>query len=351
MTLPIQLTTKSVSNDITVRAYSRRFHNIYLFITERCQLRCRHCYMGDRLERGLVMSYEKATQIISYCHRLGAEYLTFVGGEPTLHPDLPRMVEHATNTGYRKVMIDSNGLLVSRIKEIPSENLFYVRISLDGATAATHDKVRGKGNYDKAIAGIKELVASGYKVRMTTTIFQFNLHETPTILALADELGVELVNFHTFSEEGYGAANSDWSLAPEDWIQFYESLEKVKHNYKTAVRYPPTWVTKENLGYYVEKGYQGCIGCSLDRLSIFPDGRCYVCSLFFDEAVNFGFMTDAGLVLNKANNEYEMFVNATLKATTLSLSGCPAEEFLEKNRNKKIPSELASVCRLWRVEA
>ena len=93
------------------RVHYRRFHNIYLYITERCQLRCGHCYMGDRLERGLVLSLERAATIIRYFRRLGGEYITFLGGEPTLHPDLPAMVDLAREAGYAQVMINSNGLL------------------------------------------------------------------------------------------------------------------------------------------------------------------------------------------------------------------------------------------------
>ena len=72
----------NAQDDRIVRAYSRRFHNIYLFITESCQLRCGHCYMGGRLDRGWTMPYEKASTVMDRCRRLGAEYLTFVGGEP-----------------------------------------------------------------------------------------------------------------------------------------------------------------------------------------------------------------------------------------------------------------------------
>src|ERR1700759_1772757 len=93
------------------RVHYQRFHNIYLYITERCQLRCGHCYMGDRLERGLVLPYEKAESIIDYFRRLGGEFITFLGGEPTLHKDLPRMVDRAIEAGYKQVMINSNGLL------------------------------------------------------------------------------------------------------------------------------------------------------------------------------------------------------------------------------------------------
>ena len=77
------------------RVHYREFYNIFLYVTERCQLRCQHCYMGERLSRGLMLPYARAERIITYCRRLGAEHITFLGGEPTLHPDLTRMIDHA----------------------------------------------------------------------------------------------------------------------------------------------------------------------------------------------------------------------------------------------------------------
>jgi molybdenum cofactor biosynthesis enzyme MoaA len=336
----------NIMQDKTKRAYSKRFHNIYLFITEKCQLRCGHCYMGERLERGLTMSYEQATNLIKYFHTLGAEYLTLVGGEPTLHPHLREIVEYANHIGYSKVMLDSNGLLTERIKKIPVEMLYYVRISLDGATPTTHDKVRGEGNFDKTIKAILELVDANYKVRVTSTVFNFNLHEGEEMLKLAEELRVDLVNFHTFSEEGNGILNKNWSLVPDEWIEFCRNMETLKGKYQVPFRYPPTWVKQEDLEKYTKQGYKGCIGCSLDRLSVFPDGRCYVCSLLFDTPTNFAFITENGLTLNKGENEYELFTKALLNSSDSAKTGCPAEQFLNQELKD---NGYISVCRLWRT--
>jgi len=341
----------SRQNKDRTRVHYRTFHYVFLYITERCQLRCNHCYVGDRLDRGLVMSYERSVSIMNHCRRLGAEHITFLGGEPTLHPDLPRMVDHAADIGYDKVYIDTNGLLVQRLKRIPPEKLYYIRVSLDGATAETHEKVRGAGTYEKTLQCIKELISAGYRVGITCTIFQFNIYEAPDLLDLADELGVSLVNYHVFSEEGRGIAYPHWSLAPQDWIDFCGFLETAKHNHRTSIWYPPTWATLKELDQYVAEGYQGCLGCSLDRLSIFPDGVCYVCSLLFDEPVHFGIMTDQGFILNRERNEFEMFTEAIFTASEPWLSGCPAERVLDKHGKRRTPPELVSVCRCWKSQA
>lgn len=333
------------------RVHYRRFHNIYLYITERCQLRCGHCYMGDRLERGLVMPLDQAKDIIRYARELGGEYLTFLGGEPTLHRHLPAMVDYALSLGYTQIMINSNGLLERTIDRIHPDKLHYISFSLDGATAETHDLVRGEGTWAKTTACIRETVAAGYAVRIICTISQVNLHEAPMVLELADDMGVKMVNFHSFSEEGLGVGKTGWSLSPGEWIAFYEHLETIKDQYRTSIWYPPTYATAERLPRYVDEGYRGCVGCSLDRLSIFPDGRCYVCSVLFDEPMHFATLTDKGLELNRGVNEFELFTAAVRQAPEPWLSGCPAEQVLERHGKRPAEEGVVSMCRLWKSQA
>ena len=335
------------------RVHYRRFHNIYLYITERCQLRCGHCYMGDRLERGLSLSFDKACTIMAQGRTLGGEYITFLGGEPTLHPELPEMVDHALALGYKQVMINSNGLLERTIDRIDPEKLHYISFSLDGATKEVHDAIRGEGTYDKTVPCIRETVQAGYAVRIICTISQQNIHEAKAILDLADEIGVSMVNFHVFSEEGRGIANAiTWSLSPREWIDFYEYLESIKHEFKTSIWYPPTYATEEKLDRYVDEGFRGCVGASLDRLSIFPDGRAYVCSVLFDEAMHFAEINDNGLRLNRQVNEFELFTQAAFQAGDQPWrSGCPAEAVLSRNGKQNTPEGIVPMCRLWKSQA
>ena len=332
------------------RTYYKSFYHAFIYITERCQLRCNHCYMGNRLERPTEMSYEKTVNIMEYCRRLGTRNVTFVGGEPTLHGELPQIVNFAVKLGYNNIYIDTNGLLIERLKIIPTNNITFIRVSLDGASKETHNQIRGEATFQKAISNIKELVILGYKIAITVTISQCNIHEASNILPLADQLGVSVVNFHVFSEEGRGITNSHWSLKPQDWIDFYESLGKFKHKYNISIRYPPTWTTAQKMGKFVAEGYRGCLGYTLDRLSIFPDGTCYICSLLFDKPLHFGTITDKGFKLNKNNNEFEIFTRDLFSARESWLMGCPAERYLESQGKKKMSSEFISICRCWKSQ-
>jgi MoaA/NifB/PqqE/SkfB family radical SAM enzyme len=347
----MQSITKPSTEKDRTRIHYRRFHNIYLYITERCQLRCGHCYMGDRLERGLVLESNRAKQIISYCRRLGGEYITFLGGEPTLHPALPEFVDYALGIGYQQVMINSNGLVDKAIYRINPEKLHYISFSVDGATAEVHNSIRGAKTYEKTIPSIEQVVAAGYHVRVLTTISKQNIHEAAAMLDLADSLGIDMLNFHLFSEEGRGIANSHWSLSPQEWCDFCDHMEAIKNQYRTSLWYPPSYATKEKLERYVNEGYRGCVGCSLDRLSIFPDGRAYVCSVLFDFPLNFANIDENGLALNQGNNEFNLFTAAICRAEKPWLSGCPAEELLNKQGKIKTPDHLVSMCRLWKSQA
>src|SRR6266705_1609911 len=57
-----------------------RFRNVYLYITEACQLRCEHCYMVDRLERALKMPLPTVIQTLTTWRRLGGSKVTILGG-------------------------------------------------------------------------------------------------------------------------------------------------------------------------------------------------------------------------------------------------------------------------------
>lgn len=48
-----------------------RFRNVYLYITEACQLRCQHCYMGERLDRALKMPYESVMETLETWRKMG----------------------------------------------------------------------------------------------------------------------------------------------------------------------------------------------------------------------------------------------------------------------------------------
>ena len=335
-----------------------RFRNVYLYVTEKCQLRCAHCYMGDRLERAITMPFEEVCATLQLWRKMGGSKLTILGGEPTLHPKFIEIIHYANGLGYEQVILTTNGLrpAARKLKSLQSSDFAYVQVSVDGGSAVTHDAVRGRGMFNIAIETIGELCDRGFDTRIICTVNR-DVADCLQLLDIADEIGVSLVKFHVFSVIGRGSASEAWAMTPPEWIEFREHLERLRGRYRTAIWYQPTYARLDEVPKFAAEGYRGCIGRTLDRISIFPDGRCYVCSYLFDTALHFANMEDGAIVLNKEENEFDHFTRVqttsscgSCKAPGSCMGGCPAEELVMGGPSCGEYPDIVPICRLWKSD-
>lgn len=142
--------------------------HIVLFITNRCNMECNHCFLVESgelndLSREQILSLKNIEKLVASNPRLLA--LSITGGEPFLRKDLSDIIKIFTSSGYlRSINIVSNGYqtikIVNGIKKILNENKMidiFLSISLDG-DSETHNKIRKQKNaYSNALKTIKEL--------------------------------------------------------------------------------------------------------------------------------------------------------------------------------------------------
>jgi len=336
-----------------------RFRNVYLYVSEACQLRCEHCYMGERLDRAMKMPLSQIVDWLSIWRRMGGSKVTILGGEPTLHPNFIDAVRLAGRLGYEDVVTTTNAQApaLRKFRQMAPEDFAYVQVSLDGGNAQTHDAIRGPGTFESAMATTAHLTHRGFDTRIICTVNRANRKDALRLLDLADELGVSLVKFHVFSTIGTGHLNPGLALTPPEWIDFCEVLEHVAPHYDTRVWYQPTYARREQMERYAAEGYQGCIGRTLDRISVFPDGRAYVCSYLFDTDLNFAQMADGQAVINREDNEFNLFTGALTRSacgdcrSASCLGGCPAEQIVMGASSCETYPDIVPVCRLWKSSA
>jgi len=333
-----------------------RFRNVYLYITHHCQLHCGHCYMGKRLATKIVMPKEKVFSTLQFWRKMGGRKLSLLGGEPTLHPDFIEICRYAKSLGYEKVIVNTNGLkqTIKQFDQLEPSEITYVQVSLDGGSALTHDAIRGQGTFAITLNTTQTLAKRGFDTRVICTVNKKNREDCLNLIDICEKANVSLLKFHIFSTIGTGLKNEEWGLTPNEWIDFYTSLKNRKNHHKLQIWYQPTYATKSTVLKYISEGYKGCIGRTLDRISIFPDGKAYVCSFLFDTDLNMFNIIDNTLQLNRERNEFELFCNCLnqKESTNLNsdcLGGCPAEELLCKNSQMK-NDEIISVCRLWKSD-
>ncbi|MBP7865825.1 MAG: radical SAM protein [Acidobacteria bacterium] len=165
-----------------------------LELTRRCDLRCTHCYVGDRAAGGLGHKPELPTrrwhELLDEITAAGCLYLLLTGGEPLLHPDFPALYRHAKGNGL-VVTVFTNGnrvddSILDLWRDLPPHT---VEISLYGATAAVYEAVtRVPGSFDRCMAGVRALVEAGLPLRLKTVLLTTNRHEFAAMKALAEEL-------------------------------------------------------------------------------------------------------------------------------------------------------------------
>lgn len=336
-----------------------RFRNVYLYITDKCQLRCGHCYMGERLDSAVVMPKADVFRNMELWRKMGGSKLSILGGEPTLHPDFVEIVEAANGFGYEKVILNTNGLAYARrsLRALEGSAFAYVQVSLDGASPRTHDLIRGRGTFEAAWATTKELCERGFDTRIICTVNRVNMAECLGLLPLADEVGVSLVKFHVFSGIGIGRENEQWLVSPAEWIAFYEALKEKAGAFNARIWYQPTYAHRDKVADFAEQGFRGCIGRTLDRISIFPDGRAYVCSYLFDTDLNYASMQAGGIEINKGRNEFDLFTGVlshsacgSCKAPSTCMGGCPAEQVVMGGASCAVEPDIVPICRLWKSE-
>ncbi|WP_280443388.1 radical SAM protein [Nocardia brasiliensis] len=338
-----------------------RFRNAYVYITEACQLRCEHCYMGERLDRALKMPLPKIVETLTTWRRLGSSKVTLLGGEPTLHPYFGDAVRAAKTIGYEHVITTTNAQVsaAKKFRQLAPADFAYVQVSLDGGSAETHDKVRGNGTFDVAMETTAELTSRGFDTRIICTVNKANESDVLRLLDIADDLGVSLVKFHVFSTIGTGHGNPEMAMNPLEWVAFCDNLNTVAPQYKTRVWYQPTYARRDQMDRYQREGYQGCIGRTLDRISVFPDGRAYVCSYLFDTDLHFAQMVDGRVELNRGpgGNEFDLFTSVLTDSScggckaSGCLGGCPAEQVVMGASSCSAYDDIVPVCRLWKSSA
>ncbi len=207
--------------------------SLTLMITNACNLTCPHCLLNCKSANTAPVPEEIILNIIGDFADLGGTSVTITGGEPLLHPCWFNILGHACNAGFKEVVFQTNGVMVTeavvkKIQTIDSEKI-KIQISLDGASAESNDRIRGKGNFKATVSAVKHFVKAGLgnRVRIAFTEMKHNFDDIYKMLKLTDELGAGQVVSGTIVKAGR-AKHTDWIEMPDknqvkDLISLYDT--------------------------------------------------------------------------------------------------------------------------------
>jgi len=170
-------------------------------VTERCNLRCRHCYQedfkSDELDFvGLLRILAQFKELLEARQRdLGGPvrgHITLTGGEPFVRSDfLDLLIRVAAGWRWTSFAILSNGGLIDGelARRLARLHPSFVQVSLDGMEK-THDQIRGHGDFQRSIRAIEHLVGAGIRTVISFTAHRDNWQEFAAVARLACELKV-----------------------------------------------------------------------------------------------------------------------------------------------------------------
>lgn len=186
-------------------------------ITQRCNLKCKHCYAAGVADTSKELTHEEALRAIDGFAAFGCPVLLFSGGEPFIREDILELAAYARQKGLR-VVFSTNGTCITEsiAKQIAQIGVSYVGISIDGVRE-THDAFRGvPGAYDRSLAAIRFCREAGVKVGLRVTLTRANAKEIPAIFQLMREEKIPRICLYHLVYTGRGADIKSDDLTHEE---------------------------------------------------------------------------------------------------------------------------------------
>ena len=284
-------------------SFSKNSTNVFFHILTKCNLNCRHCYINREQhgENTLPLSTIEAW-LGAFAEKSKIANVIFLGGEPTIHPDLSLAIKKAKNMGYNSITVDTNGYLFNDIlSKVSPDDVDYFSFSLDGATRKTNNMIRGEGSYDKCIKGIKKAVSMGFGTSLIYTVSSANIHELEMMVPLLDDLNIERFFVQVIGIRGKPAQINQEKLqvSRSEWLSIIPDVAEKVAKHGIIVSYPKVFLNSEETFE--------CAGLVAENYFIFPNGRVYRCPICEDFPLHSMIFKNNRLVNTGKINENDFF--------------------------------------------
>ncbi len=228
-----------------------------LQLTDSCNLRCKHCYIGDGPGREL--GVVQVRNVLREFEQMQGLRVLLTGGEPLLHSRFDEINEMLPDFFLRRVLF-TNGMLLDR-ETLRRLKVHEIQVSIDGMQQA-HEKLRGAGTWETALTALRSATDAGFSASVSTMVTSWNLRDFDAMEGLFRSLGVK-----------------EWTVDVPCRAGRYRDHDEIAVGPETGGRF---------LGY----GYGGGMhatgpgfGCGLHLMAVLPDGNAAKCTFYGDRPV------------------------------------------------------------------
>jgi MoaA/NifB/PqqE/SkfB family radical SAM enzyme len=289
-------------------SFSKNAANLFFHILTRCNLKCSHCYINPEQHGDQTLSLDTILNWLSAIDvNRSHTNLILLGGEPTLHPDLWKIVKQTKAMGFSSVTVDTNGYLFHNfLDKVRPDDLDALSFSLDGANAAINDPIRGKGSFDRCVLGIQTAKKKGFFTSLIYTVSCANIHQMDQIVPLIKRLKVDRFFIQVIGIRGVLSKNlmdkqpdTHQQVSRDLWQEIIPKVAAEVAELGLTVTYPKVFLS-------LSETFE-CAGNVADNYFIFPNGRVYRCPLCEDYPLHSFEIKDDSLMPTPFLNESDLF--------------------------------------------
>lgn len=260
-------------------------------ITNKCNLKCKHCYLG-KLD-GFELPFEKADEIADTIINSNVMEVTISGGECLTYKGIEKIIKKFLINGI-KVDVFTNALLLKNVldkidSDILNKSALLFYVSVDGLKSS-HEQIRGKNTFDKTIENIKYAIEKGYPVVTNTVINKINYYDIMDMIVLLKQMGVKDVQLSNLIVQGSADNSMKISLSEQMALK-----EKINDLYKEHPEFGYIYYSEvpDSDGvrkvYSLSNGKKDFIGndnwkctAGVARVTIDSNGKVYCCPFIKD---------------------------------------------------------------------
>jgi len=242
-----------------------------------CNLDCGHCFRniyrgGAEENQELFLPLTVLEKVLREAKPLGYHHVALTGGEPALHPRFGECLDRIVEAGYTYHFLTNARNFEKTLRTLGEGNrrsgLAGISFSLDGATAATHDHIRGKDSFREVVTAIAACQAVGIEASIITTINRVNRHEIDALAILGAHLRVRRQIFGHQNPTEHNTTE-DFTLPLAEWPAVERDVARVIEEFRHEISMA--------IGFHTDYYLPRCGPFALDDLNIDYKGRLTLC--------------------------------------------------------------------------
>ncbi len=283
-----QLEASGMFSDMVLdekRSFARENKRVHLTITGHCNLRCAHCGTVGSLHKDDALTTSDVRYIVDQLAAVPGSSIAITGGEPLLRKDIVEIVEYSAQR--TKTIVSTNGTLVTEelargLGPLP----VTFQVSLDGATAEVHDPIRGSGEFQRALNGIKLLQrnGAGSNVEICRTVMGQPEDDFDALLELGESLGVGGIRFLCLArlgraEDDYDMLNPTFGSFRKFYKAYFKAISDSGSKISVGGGIPGLYIDVPDSTMWCHVG---------EMLEVDPEGKIYPCSMLNHQEYELG---------------------------------------------------------------